>query len=247
MSESVKRHSSERVIDSGLKEYVLRVYNYMCAGLAISAAAAFLTAYLQPLRNLMFSVNARNMIGLTPIGMVVSFSPILIGMYFFARQNSITIEKGKNLFWVYSALTGMSFASLGMIYTGESIALTFMVCAALFAGMSIYGHSTKRDLTEFGSFLIMGIWGLIIASLINIFLQSSAINFLTSSIGVLIFTGLIAYDTQKIKSYYYATLENSGPVEASKASLVGAFILYLDVINLFLYLLRFLGVRRKGE
>ncbi len=247
MSEKTKRYSSEGVIDSGLRDYVLRVYNYMCAGLAISAVAAFLTIYLDPLRNLMFSTSTGHEVGFTPIGMVLSFSPVLIGMYFFSRQDSLTIERGKNLFWVYSTLTGMSLASLGMVYTGESIALTFLVCAALFAGMSIYGHATKRDLTELGSFLIMGVWGLLLAFLVNMFLQSPAVDFIASLVGVLVFTGLIAYDTQKIKNYYYATLENSGPTQASKASLVGAFMLYLDVINLFVYLLRFLGIRRKNS
>ena len=246
MSERTKRYSSGGAIDSGLRTYVLGVYNYMCAGLAISAIAAFLTAYLDPLRNLMFSIDARH-VGFTPIGIVVSLSPLLIGMYFLAKQGSLTIEKGKNLFWVYSALNGISLSALGIIYTGESITLTFLVCAALFAGMSIYGHSSKRDLTAFGSFLIMGLMGLILASLANLFLRNSVIDFVTSAIGVLVFTGLIAYDTQKIKNYYYATLENNGPSEASKAALVGAFILYLDVINLFVYLLRFFGVRRKGS
>jgi uncharacterized protein len=245
MTEKTKNYTATSAIDVGLRDYMLKVYNYMCAGLAISTVSAFLTIHFPPLRNLIFSINNYH-ISLTLIGMIVGFAPLVIGIYFFSKQGSLSIERGKNLFWVYSAINGMSLASLGIVYTHQSIALTFLVCACLFAGMSIYGHTTKRDLTELGSFLIMGVFGLIIASVINLFVRSSALNFITSAIGVLAFTGLVAYDTQKIKACYYDSLERGGEV-TSKAALVGAFTLYLDVINLFIHLLRFLGVRRRGS
>ncbi len=244
MSEKIREYGSSGTIDLGLRAYMLRVYSYMCAGLMISTISAFLTINLAPLRNLIFSFSSGR-IGLTPIGFVVTMAPLFIGMYFFSARNSFSIERGKNLFWAYATLLGMSVSSLAIFYTGESIAVTFLVCASLFAGMSIYGHTTKRDLTAFGSFLIMGVLGLVIASVINIFVRSSALTFVTSAIGVLAFTGLVAYDTQKIKSHYYDALDRGG--DQGKAALVGAFILYLDVINLFIYLLHFLGVRRKGS
>jgi FtsH-binding integral membrane protein len=243
MSE-IKEYESKVVIDSGLREYILKVYRYMSAGLAVSGIAGFLTFYLAPLRNLIFTMNSSGGISLTFLGFVAAFSPLAIVMYFFAKQNSLSLERGKNLFWAYAVLTGISLSSLGMIYTGESILTSLLVCASLFGSMSIYGQMTGRDLTEFGSFLLMGLWGLIIASLLNIFIGGSFLGFMSSVIGVLVFTGLIAYDTQKIKGCYYA-LESADHVQINKAALVGAFILYLDVVNLFIYLLRFLGVGRK--
>ncbi len=138
---------------------------------------------------------------------------------------------------------GMSLSHLGIMYTGESIARTFFICASVFGGMSIYGYSTQKDLTSMGSFLIMGVMGLIAASVINIFLQSSAINFATSLIGVAVFMGLIAWDTQKLKNIYYST---GGGELGQKMSIVGALSLYMDFINLFLYMIRFFGNRRDN-
>ena len=140
------------------------------------------------------------------------------------------------LFWVYATLIGMSLASLGFVYTGASITKTFLICSAMFGGMSLYGYSTKKDLTSMGSFLFMGLIGLVIASLINILFRSPAIEFALSFLGVLIFTGLIAYDTQKLKSLYYQGTDTEG-----KIGIMAAFTLYLDFINLFIYLLRFFG------
>jgi FtsH-binding integral membrane protein len=154
----------------------------------------------------------------------------------------MSLETTKVLFWLYAGLTGAALASLGLIYTGESIARTFFICASVFGGMSLYGYTTHRDLTSMGSFLIMGLLGLIVASLVNIFLQSSAIYFATSLIGVAIFMGLIAWDTQKIKSMYFAY---GGGELGQKMSIMAAFTLYLDFINLFLYLLRFFGNRKN--
>ncbi|MFK8040057.1 MAG: Bax inhibitor-1/YccA family protein [Rickettsiaceae bacterium] len=227
--------------DEGLRQYLLKIYNYMALGLVVTAVMAFATIAFPPLANLMFQVDRGYLVGITGFGKLISFSPLFIGLYFFMGFGKMSVDNAKVLFWVYSALTGMSLSSLGLIYTGESIARTFCICSAMFGGMSIYGYTTKRDLTSFGSFFVMGLIGLIMASVVNIFLKSSAIYFATSVLGVIIFLGLIAWDTQKIKSIYYSS---GGGELGQKMSVMGAFILYLDFINLFLYLLRFFGTRR---
>jgi hypothetical protein len=145
------------------------------------------------------------------------------------------------IYWVFTALMGVSLTSVGLLYTGESIARTFFICAATFLGMSLYGYTTKRDLTGIGHFLVMGVWGLMVAMIVNIFLASSGLNFAISLLGVLIFTGLTAYDTQAIKSMY---LQSDGRDIAAKKSVMGAVRLYLDFVNLFLFMLRFMGNRR---
>ncbi len=234
-------------LNEGLRAYILRVYNYMCSGLALSAIAAFATINVHPIRDLLFVVDGFGVLRTTTtLGMVVTFAPVAIALYFFFAQQRMSLEAAKYLFWVYSALTGMSLASIGFLYTAESVIVTLFVCAALFLVMSIYGHVTGSDLTSMGSFLMMALWGIIIAGLANMFLKSAALGFAASVIGVFVFTGLIAYDTQKIKSYYWA-YERAGPQEAGKVAVLGAFMLYLDVINLFLHLLRFFGVSRRSE
>jgi FtsH-binding integral membrane protein len=152
------------------------------------------------------------------------------------------VSKSKILLWVYAVLTGMSLSMLGFVYSGASIARTFLITSSVFGAMSIYGYTTKKDLTSFGSFLFMGMIGLLIASLVNIFIQSSALYFSTSIIGVLIFTGLIAWNVQRIKSMYFI---GGGGEMGKRLAIVGAFSLYLDFINLFLYMLRFLGTRKE--
>merc|ERR1712046_168949 len=170
------------------------------------------------------------------IGTIIMVSPILIALTFFWGFANLELQNAKILFWVYSTLTGLSLSSLGFIYTGESIARTFFICASTFGAMSIYGYSTKRDLTSMGSFMVMGLFGLIISSIVNIFLRSSALYFITSLLGIIIFIGLIAWDTQRIKSYYYSA---GGGENGEKMAILGSFILYLDFINLFLYMIRF--------
>ena len=228
----------KKTYDEGLRNYMLKMYNLMAAGLIITGIAASTVLSFEPLFALMFDL-AKG--GLTGFGMLISFSPILIALYFFMGYGSLSVEKAQILFWVYSLLTGMSLSSLGLIYTGESIARTFFITASVFGAMSIYGYSTKKDLTSFGSFLVMGVMGIILASLANLFFQSAAIHFAVSILGVLIFTGMIAWDTQRLKSYYYQV---GGGEAGQKMAVMGAFTLYLDFINLFLYLLRFVGDRR---
>ena len=229
--------------DQALRDYMLNIYNYMAVALVVTGAAAIATISFEPLTRLMFEFTPSGQVmGNTGFGLLVMISPIAIAFYFFWGLGTMDVQKAKTLFWVYSILTGMSLAILGFIYTGESIARTFFVCSATFAAMSIYGYTTHRDLTSMGSFLMMGLIGLIITSLVNIFLQSTAVYFVTSLVGVGIFIGLIAFDTQKLKQIYYAA--GSGEI-GQRMAVLGAFTLYLDFINLFLYLLHFLGIKRK--
>jgi FtsH-binding integral membrane protein len=153
----------------------------------------------------------------------------------------MSVSAAQMSFWIFAGLMGLSLSSVFLIYTGNSITQTFFVTAAAFGGLSLYGYTTKRDLSAMGSFLIMGVFGLIIASLVNIFLASSALQFAVSVLGVLIFAGLTAYDTQRIKSMYF---EGDGIATASKKAIMGALALYLDFINMFMFLLQFLGNRR---
>jgi len=225
--------------DGGLREYFLKVYSFMSLGLLITAISAFAVLNIPALTQMMFNTQ-HGSIGLTGLGQVVSFSPLLMSVYFAYKFNDMTVESVKLWFGVYAVLMGMSLSSLGLIYTGTSIVRTFFICSSMFGAMSIYGYSTKKDLTAMGSFMFMGLIGILICSVVNIFLQSAALEFALSIIGVVVFTGLIAYDTQKLKALYYAGGNNN-----EKLGLMGAFILYLDFINLFVFLLRFMGSKRN--
>lgn len=236
-------NSQTKGFDAGLREYMLKIYNYMALALVLTGVTAFCTLSFEPLTRLMFEFTPTGqLVGNTGFGTLIMFSPLLIALYFFWGIGRMDIQKAQTLLWVYAGLTGMSLSSLGLIYTGESLARTFFICAATFAGMGLYGYTTKRDLTSIGSFLVMGVIGLIIASLANMFFQSSALYFTTSILGVGIFMGLIAWDTQKLKQIYYAS---GGGEMGQRMAVLGAFNLYLDFINLFIYLLRFFGVRRN--
>jgi FtsH-binding integral membrane protein len=226
------------VIDQGLRSYMLKVYNLMALGLAITGIAAYaaftfafadgqLTAFGQA-------------IYLSPLKWVVMLAPLGLVFFLSFRINSMSVSAAQTTFWIYAGLMGLSLSSIFMIYTGQSIVQTFFVTAASFGALSLYGYTTKRDLSAMGSFLIMGLFGLIIASIVNIFLASSALDFAISAIGVLIFAGLTAFDTQKIKEMYF---EADGADVAGRKAIMGALTLYLDFINLFLFLLRFLGNR----
>lgn len=235
--------AAQKSYDAGLRAYMLRIYNLMAAGLAITGVTAFATLTVEPVTKLMFQVSpSGQFLGNTGLGLIIMLAPVGIALYFFMGFGKMSLETAKMLFWVYSALTGMSLASLGFIYTGESIARTFFICASVFGGMSLYGYSTSRDLTSMGSFMLMGLMGLVLASLVNLFFQSPAIYFAASLVGVGVFMGLIAWDTQKLKSMYYVY---GGGEIGQKTAIIGAFTLYLDFINLFLYLIRFFGNRKN--
>ncbi|MCF8462887.1 MAG: Bax inhibitor-1/YccA family protein [Rickettsiaceae bacterium] len=236
-------YDTKKGLDVGLRAYMLKVYNYMAIALLMSAFSAYLASSFEPVTRLLFNVTpSGQFMGNTGLGTIVMFAPIGVALYFGFGLANHSIAKARMLFWIYATLVGLSFGQLGLIYTGESLARTFLITAGLFGGMSLYGYTTKKDLTSFGSFLIMGVWGIILASLANMFFQSPAIEFATSLIGVFIFIGLIAFDTQKIKSIYYSV---GGDAVGEKMAIVAALNLYLDIINLFLYLLRFMGNRRN--
>lgn len=214
---------------------MVKVYNQMTIALGISGFIAFIVANT-PLMQIIF--------GNKILMWVAVLSPLAFVIFFSLKLASISAQTAKNYLWIYAALMGISLASLFAIYTGVSITRVFFITAATFGAMSLYGYTTKKDLTNFGSFLMMGLIGIIIASLINIFLKSSAMHFAISIIGTLIFIGLTAYDVQKIKQQYYMVSGNDEMV--AKASVVGALSLYMDFINLFIHLMQLMG-QRRGE
>lgn len=220
--------------DASLRDYMAKVYNFMAIALSVSGLMAFLVTTSPATMALLFG---------TPLAWVVMLAPIGFVWYFSAKIGSISFEKAKTFLWIFSGLMGLSLSSIFMAYTTVSIVRVFFITASVFGAMSLYGYTTKKDLTGLGSFLMMGLIGLIVASLVNIFLQSSALQFGLSLIGVMIFIGLTAYDTQRIKQTYYQFAGNSEMV--SKAAVMGALSLYMDFINLFIMLLHFFGDRRN--
>jgi uncharacterized protein len=242
---STARAGSSAEIDEGLRAYMLTVYNYMASALALTGLAAYVTANTQVLYSLLYTFaqtpNGEVVLtGMTGIGYVAMFAPLALVFFLSFRINHMQASTAQMVFWIYAGLVGVSLASILFQYTGMSIAKTFFVTAAAFGSLSLYGYTTKKDLSGMGSFLIMGLFGLIIAMIVNIFLQSSAMEFVISAIGVLIFAGLTAYDTQKIKLMY---LEGEHRETASKKAIMGALSPYLDFLNMFLSLLRFMGNR----
>jgi hypothetical protein len=231
-------------IDLGLRAHMLRVYNYMVGALALTGAVAWLTAH-SPLLNLLYrQVMTTGGVALSPtlLGWVVFLAPLALVFFLSFRIMHMSQAAAQATFWVYAALVGASLASILIVYTGASVAMTFFVTAATFGAMSLWGYTTKRDLTGFGSFLFMGLIGVLLAMVANMFFRSPAINFIVSVLGVLIFTGLTAWDTQKIKNTYYQV--GGDTAVAGKAAIMGALALYLDFLNIFLFLLRFMGNRR---
>jgi uncharacterized protein len=218
-------------IDVGLRSYMLRVYNYMAGGLAITGAIAYAAAasgfYAQ--------------IASTPLIWLVVFAPLALVMLVSFRIQKMSLGAAQATFWAFAGLMGLSLSYIFLVYTGASIAQVFFITAATFLAMSLWGYTTKSDLSRFGSFLMMGLIGIIIASLVNFFFHSAAVQFAISIIGVVVFTGLTAWDTQQIKEMYW---EGDGSVVAGKKAIMGALRLYLDFINLFLMLMQLMGNRR---
>jgi FtsH-binding integral membrane protein len=233
-------------MDTGLRAHMLRVYNYMVGALALTGGVAYVVANSPALLNLFYhevlTANGAAALSPTPLGWVVMLAPIGLVLLLSFRIMQMSQAAAQTTFWVYSALTGASLASILIVYTGASVAMTFFVTAATFGTMSLIGYTTKRDLTGMGHFLFMGLIGILLASVANFFFKSPAINFVVSILGVLIFTGLTAWDTQKIKNTYYAV--GGDTAVAGKAAIMGALSLYLDFLNIFLFLLRFMGNRR---
>ena len=232
-------------MDTGLRAHMLRVYNYMVGALALTGGVAYLVSSSPALLNAFYhQVVTANGVGLQPtiLGWVVMLAPLALVFLLSFRIMQMSQQAAQATFWGYAALVGASLSSILIVYTGASVAMTFFVTAGTFGAMSLWGYTTKRDLTGFGNFLFMGLIGILLASLVNIFFKSSTMNFVISVLGVLIFTGLTAWDTQKIKNTYY--MVGGDTAVAGKAAIMGALALYLDFLNIFLFLLRFMGNRR---
>ncbi len=226
------------VVDAGLRSHMLSVYNYMVSGVLLSGIVAFLVAGDDTARSLFFGPAGTP----TTLGWVAVFAPLALVLVFSFGLNRLPTGAARAIFWAYAALMGVSLSTVLLAYTGVSVAQTFFVSAAAFAGLSLWGYVTRKDLSGFGTFLIMGLFGLIIAMLVNMFLRSSAMDLIVSVVGVLLFAGLTAYDTQRIKNLYS---EVGNGAFRGKAEVLGALTLYLDFINLFLFLLRLMGDRRQ--
>jgi uncharacterized protein len=230
--------------DVGLRSYMLSVYNYMASGVLLTGIVALLFANSPFFGAAFHVVQTARGAALQPnlLGWVITFAPllfVLIMNFGAARMQTSTLQA---MFWAFATVMGLSLSTILYAYTGASVAQTFFATAAAFLGLSVWGYTTKRDLSGFGTFLIMGVVGLIVAMVINMFLRSTGLDLAISAIGVLIFAALTAYDTQRIKSMYFAV---SGHGEAlAKSAVFGALQLYLDFINMFLFLLRFMGNRR---
>ena len=220
-------------IDAGLRQYMLSVYNYMAGGLALTGIVAFLISTSPSLQMTIWG---------SPLRYVAMFAPVAVVLFFSFRIQKMSFAAAQGTYWLYAALMGLSLSFIFLAYTHTSIARVFFITAGTFAATSLYGYTTRRDLTGFGSFLMMGLIGIILASIVNIFLASTALEFAISVIGVLVFVGLTAYDTQKIKEWYAAA--DDGATMGKKA-IYGALNLYLDFINLFLMLLRLFGTSRS--
>ncbi len=226
------------VYDEGLRTYMLSIYNYMASGVLLTGVVAVLFAMGATPQE---SLAGQIFMGPGILKYIVMFAPLGLVMWLSFGINKLSTSAAKAIFWAYAALMGASLSTIFLAYTGASIASTFFATAAGFGALSLYGYTTKRDLSGFGKFLLMGLVGLIIASVINIFTQSSAASLLISIVGVFLFAGLTVYDTQKIKNMYWQV---EGSDFMGKAVVMGALTLYLDFINLFLFLLRFMGDRR---
>jgi uncharacterized protein len=244
------RAGTAAAIDEGLRSYMLKVYNYMGIGLVVTGLVAWFAnqaamttnpdAAVGQLANGQLVTQWGALIYDSPLMWVIALSPLAIVLVLSFGINRLSVPAAQAIFWGFSALMGLSLSSIFMVYTDASIAKVFFITAATFGAMSLYGYTTKRDLTSIGNFLIMGLIGLIIASVVNIFLASSMLEFAISAVGVLIFVGLTAYDTQKIKESYHVSM---GADVLAKGAIMGALNLYLDFINLFLMLLRLFGNR----
>lgn len=228
-------------IDEGLRAYMLSVYNYMASGVLLTGIVAYITANTPALYEIFFQPTMQGGQTFTILGWIVALAPLGLVFFLGARLQKMSIRAAQTTFWVFAGLFGLSLASIFHVFTGVSIARVFFITAAAFGGLSLFGYTTKKDLSGWRSFLIMGLIGVIIASLVNMFLQSTMMQFVISVIGVLVFAGLTAYDTQRIKQTYF---QMQGQEMLAKSAVMGALSLYLDFINMFILLLQLFGARR---
>jgi FtsH-binding integral membrane protein len=231
------RPGTAAVVDEGLRSYMLKVYNYMGLGLVVTGLVAYFFNQWA-----FSSETAFNLVYQSPLTWVIMLAPLAFVLVLSFGITKLSVPVTQVLFWAFAAVMGLSLSSIFAVYTNTSIAKVFFISAGTFGAMSLYGYTTKRDLTQIGSFLIMGLIGVVIASVVNIFLQSSGLSFAISIVGVLVFVGLTAWDTQKIKESYNVGF---GADVLAKGAIMGALSLYLDFINLFLMLLRLFGNQRN--
>jgi FtsH-binding integral membrane protein len=233
--------TDQAAYDVGLRAHMLRVYNYMASGLALSGIVAYAVFVSDDIAALFFVVQNGQPVDMTTLGWIAIFAPLGLLMLVSFRAAQMSVGAIRAIYWAVTALMGVSLSLLLFRYTGASVARTFFITAAAFGALSLFGYTTKRDLSAVGKFLFMGLIGLILASLVNLFWPSGTMSFIISVAGVLIFSGLIAYDTQRIKDQY---AEAWGSDTAEKVAIFGALSLYLNFVNLFQFLMMFLGQRR---
>ncbi len=226
--------SMDTSVDAGLRTFMLGIYNNMSIGLAITGLVAFFTSQSQPLMQMIYSTPLRWVVMLAPLGFVI---------YLSVRVMKLSPAAARLWFFTFAAVMGLSLSYIFLVYTGVSITKVFFITAASFGALSLWGYTTKKNLSAMGSFMMMGLFGIIIAMVVNIFLKSSAVDFAISAIGVVIFAGLTAWDTQRLKHSYYEI--GADATMAGRVAIMGALSLYLDFLNLFLFLLRFMGGGRN--
>ena len=231
--------AADMAVDAGLRGFMLGVYNKVALGLLLSAALAWLTASYPPVTNLLYVTDGGRLVGFTVLGMIVRFAPLIMLLVSMFAMRNPTPKSAGILYWAFVSAIGAGLGVWFLVYNLPSIATTFLITATAFGALSLVGYTTKKDLTGFGSFLIVGLWGIIIASLVNMFLHLPGIAFIVNILGVLIFAGLIAYDTQRLKLTYYQLGGNQAAMGV--ATNYGALSLYLDFINLFQFLLALFG------
>lgn len=227
------QRASAAELDAGLRQHMLRIYNYMGLGLVLTGLVAYLVASTPAIYIPIFT---------SPLKWVVMLAPLAFVFFLSFRIHAVSASTAQMVFWAFCGVMGLSMASIFLVFTGTSIARTFMITAVMFGAMSLYGYTTKADLSRMGSFLMMGLVGIIIASIVNIFLGSTALQFIVSVAGVLIFTGLTAWDTQRIKEEY---AEHYDSESLNKMAVMGALSLYLNFINMFQLLLNLTGSREE--
>jgi uncharacterized protein len=233
LTETLPTQMSRTEVDAGLRQFMISVYNYMASGLALTGVVAYGAAETGLYKSLVNTPLLFWGVALAPLALVFLLS---------FRIEKMSVGAAQAAFWAYACLVGLSLSGIFFVYTGTSIARTFFVTAATFLAMSLYGYTARADLARTGSFLLMGVFGIIIASLLNVFLASSAAQLAISVVGVIVFVGLTAYDTQRIKEIY---LNSDGPKSAGKKAIMGALALYLDFLNLFIFLMQLTGDRRS--
>lgn len=233
--------SAKTAVDEGLRQYMLKVYNYMAGGLCLTALVAYLIAHTS-LLHAFFNINeAGQAVGMSALGWIMLIAPFIMIFAFGWVIMRGSIAQVQGVFWGFAAVMGASLAPIVLMYTGASVTRIFLITAAMFGGMSLYGYTTKKDLTAMGSFMTMGLWGIIIASIVNIFMKSPGLYYALSFLTVIVFTGLTAFDTQRIRQMYY---EADGGDTITRKAIAGALALYMDFINMFIALLNLFGERR---